>query len=467
MATGFSATSMSRTGKSSMRALPVLPPPPTLRVFPPSIHFDMDETGELYGETITIKNCDNRPHLVRTKQPENKAQWSIDPPFTSVMLAPGMETTVQVYFCTDELKDFADTLLVMTHDQVVEVPLLARGPCANIEFVGDFDFGLVVNESIITRQIILRNKGNKATTWRVKHEKSSLFKLDPLEGAIEANSEGHLDITLKPSELGPVTSAVTFQFDDDVATRRLDVSASVVAQALELLKVDEGEGGPLRKLLFGSVYFGEANVMYADVYNDGPMPTDFTIKMQARKDAEVQALNEEDMDEEEEEKKKATDRPEGYQEEGAEWSEPKPDSSVTCEPMEGFLGPYEKVRLAFTYAPDLREDLRGFKVTRPPVAAYAVDSTFLCQVIFGAFPKRLKMPVIGRGVLPCLKVNPDKVRFSEVPLHGAGDAVVTLENESEEMPVVFNISRATFFTAKPSRGLIQPGCSASTVVTYS
>eukprot|EP00959_Pyramimonas_sp_CCMP1952_P075390 1575624-Pyramimonas_sp.AAC.2 len=40
-------------------------------------------------------NCDKKPHLVRTKQPENKAQWSIDPPFTSVMLAPGMETTVQ------------------------------------------------------------------------------------------------------------------------------------------------------------------------------------------------------------------------------------------------------------------------------------------------------------------------------------------------------------------------------------
>eukprot|EP00959_Pyramimonas_sp_CCMP1952_P075391 1575624-Pyramimonas_sp.AAC.3 len=53
-AVDYSATTMTRTGKSE-RAMPVLPPPPTLRVFPPSIHFDVDEAGELYGETITIK----------------------------------------------------------------------------------------------------------------------------------------------------------------------------------------------------------------------------------------------------------------------------------------------------------------------------------------------------------------------------------------------------------------------------
>eukprot|EP00959_Pyramimonas_sp_CCMP1952_P444245 9301103-Pyramimonas_sp.AAC.1 len=39
-----------------------------------------------------------------------------------------------------------------------------------------------------------------------------------------------------------------------------------------------------------------------------------------------------------------------------------------------------------------REDMRGFKVNRLPVSAYAQESTFLCQVVFGAFPKRLKIP---------------------------------------------------------------------------
>ena len=92
--------------------------------------------------------------------------------------------------------------------------------------------------------------------------------------------------------------------------------------------------------------------MCADIYNNGPLSTDFRIKLASRKDAEVQALNEEDEDEDEE-KKDGEERPEGYHDEGAEWAAKALDTSVSCEPMEGFLGPYEKCRLTFTFTPDM------------------------------------------------------------------------------------------------------------------
>eukprot|EP00959_Pyramimonas_sp_CCMP1952_P075389 1575624-Pyramimonas_sp.AAC.1 len=117
-----------------------------------------------------------------------RAPWAERPNILRV----GVLYWPQVYFCTDELKDFADTLLVMTHDQVVEVPLLARGPKADVEFEGDFDFGLVVNESIAVRKITIRNKGNKATSWRYgdrwRHPQT-------LQGALSHSSDSSERVT--------------------------------------------------------------------------------------------------------------------------------------------------------------------------------------------------------------------------------------------------------------------------------
>jgi len=124
------------------------------------------------------------------------------------MLAPGMETSLQVFFCTDELKDFADTLCIMSNDHLVEVPLFAKGPHAHLELVGDLNFGLIANESTETRRFAVKNTGSLQTEFRLKYEKSVALKIEPAEGVVGGGCEVMLEVTLKPNDLGPTNSPV-------------------------------------------------------------------------------------------------------------------------------------------------------------------------------------------------------------------------------------------------------------------
>lgn len=78
------------------------------------------------------QNVDSRTHNVRLRQPANLSVWSVDPPTMNVKLAPGMETTVQVFFCTDAVADFRDVLHIASATERVEVPLEARAPAPNV-----------------------------------------------------------------------------------------------------------------------------------------------------------------------------------------------------------------------------------------------------------------------------------------------------------------------------------------------
>ena len=54
------------------------------------------------------------------------------------------------------------------------------------------------------------------------------------------------------------------------------------------------------QLLFGAAYCGETSEVYMEMFNNSPLPTDFVIRLRARKDAEQLAASDEDPDEEEE-----------------------------------------------------------------------------------------------------------------------------------------------------------------------
>ena len=85
---------------------------------------------------------------------------------------------------------------------------------------------------------------------------------------------------------------------------------------------------------------------------------------------------------------------------------------------------------------------------------------------FQGFPKLLKMPVLGKGVLAELRATPNIVRFGEVAQNQAADAVVLLENDNTAAPVRFEFGRGTMFTVKPSKGTVAAGQPVSCIVTY-
>ncbi|CAN0475327.1 unnamed protein product, partial [Scytosiphon promiscuus] len=74
----------------------------------------------------------------------------------------------------------------------------------------------------------------------------------------------------------------------------------------------------------------------------------------------------------------------------------------------------------------------------------------------------ISLSVAGKGVQPTVKVTQRVVRFGACPCYERRDVVVGINNTGE-LPVRFNISKAPNFTSTPSKGLLQPMQSQNTV----
>ena len=103
-------------------------PLPWLRMFPPAVCFKDAEADTVYTAEVTLRNADSRPHAVKIIAPKSKRFHLVGDDFISVRLSPGLTTTFEVAFATDEENDFWDACVVQTEVGTAELPLAARAP---------------------------------------------------------------------------------------------------------------------------------------------------------------------------------------------------------------------------------------------------------------------------------------------------------------------------------------------------
>jgi hypothetical protein len=70
---------------------------------------------------------------------------------------------------------------------------------------------------------------------------------------------------------------VQFDCSDGKGTVKSPVSAQVVHQKFEFLKVDD-LNGPMKKLAFNPTFFGDSQTVHAEIFNNGPLPTHFDVR---------------------------------------------------------------------------------------------------------------------------------------------------------------------------------------------
>ena len=98
----------------------------------PAVCFKDAEADTVYTAEVTLRNADSRPHAVKIIAPKSKRFHLVGDDFISVRLSPGLTTTFEVAFATDEEKDFWDACVVQTEVGTAELPpRLARHPATS------------------------------------------------------------------------------------------------------------------------------------------------------------------------------------------------------------------------------------------------------------------------------------------------------------------------------------------------
>ena len=136
-------------------------PLPWLRVFPPAVTFADVEANTAYTATVTLRNADTRPHVVKVIPPKtSRFAFAGKGGVTTTRLSPGLTASFDVTFTADEANDFFDACVIQTDAGETAVRLAARAPAPRMEVEGDLDFGVVSPGDALTRTVSVRNAGS-------------------------------------------------------------------------------------------------------------------------------------------------------------------------------------------------------------------------------------------------------------------------------------------------------------------
>jgi hypothetical protein len=443
-------------------------PLPWLRVFPPAVTFADVEANTAYTATVTLRNADTRPHVVKVIPPKtSRFAFAGKGGVTTTRLSPGLTASFDVTFTADEANDFFDACVIQTDAGETAVRLAARAPAPRMAMEGDLDFGVVSPGDALTRTVSVRNAGSAEAeiecTWDRRIDRE-VFRVEPRFATVEPGKAVELTAYLNPREPGDVSvdvdvAAAPRAFDADArraSATRLCATAVVVPRAPEFLTdAPDAEPLPMRAVDFGHVLCGDTRAVSGAVYNNSPYPATFAVKLRAEDKAARRDLG-----------------------------------ALAVTPSQGALRPYEKRRVTFTMRPALppsaanenaAASAKGFKSTENGTGSGEArrgddgettpstrDVRLNATISFDANGpvKSLRLPVHARAVIAALAVDPPELDFGEIAARDRGDHLVTVRNLNDEIPVDFAFARGAFFKPEPSQGRVLPGQTVNVAIAY-
>ena len=464
----------------------------SIRVYPPEVEFAGIEEGVLYVLTISVQNISKDARRFRIVPPAT--QHFVLNHVPSGSIASGLDIKCEVEFQMTEARDYHDKILILSGDERVELPLRALIPAPRFEFDSFANMGSVIAGSTTTRVVELTNVGYAAGTFSLTPPEpladGSTITLSPTTGtliprsqegqvpprgededsddddeeerarrlAAAGSSSARVTVTLEAKSAGSVRELLPLALSGQ-PDRTIDVAATVVDQKLELVMPD-GDGAELSAVPFGPLHYGEKRRVTAQLANNGPVPISFTI---VHADAAPQVGS-------------GSEGGGGSDNESESSSMPPPSvSSNTAEevfagalvvkPEEGVLQPYSQLAVTFDFKPVLPPIDKGFGFKGPADEYDGHDFSLHMVLNSSETGQSIPVEVSGRGVVPRVQVSQRQFKFGECAVHERRDILLEVKNAGA-LPVTYSLNKVANFSAKPSRGLLQPGQLQKTVVSF-
>lgn len=271
---------------ASTEAMPLAAYGQFVKVEPAAACFRGVGPGVRHVLTLTVNNTSMRGRRVRFVPPRSPAfTLRVD---NDVELAPGIGLRADLYFESDQAVDFHDQLMVLVgrsegEMEQITVPVTALQPCARMELETSLAFGKVVHQTSVTRQLIVRNTGERPGTINFAPSAgANKFNVQPASGVVDAGKERRLKVEFAAEHLGRAEAELAVSVDGGSGPEVLRVGAEVVVQTLELRGED---GAPLTSLDLGPVYCGLRKAVKVHVVNSGPTPVNFSMSKVVNADA--------------------------------------------------------------------------------------------------------------------------------------------------------------------------------------
>lgn len=396
----------------------------SLQILPDSIIFHDLAIGESDAMEIWAKNISKKPMKIRFSFPYN-SPFSVDQTKTNVT-PPGLEAKSTVHFTCNKLEIEKSLLKVECDDCFVEIPAISYPPEASFKISPlSFDLGTIAVNTTENRKFSIQSVGTLDANYKLTC-KSEFIKLTRTSGTISPQQTIEAEFTFRPTKPGKTEIKINFTTDKNDTPIIINVKAEVVDHSLVLMH----EGKEIHDYNFGYVYFGQKKVVQIEVINKSPCKRSFIINPPNDPKAAKSRTQNSFYD---------------------------LDSVFTAVPCEGLLPPYEKTAISIVFRP-----------------IKSIDSTDDIEYIFNRNSsveivetgQVLDFQLEGFGIIPNFKLSTIDFFFDYKKVKTRTSQTLTIYNNSEFLPITFEVSQVAHFRFKPLSGKIHKKSSKNVTITF-
>jgi hypothetical protein len=429
-----------------------------LHVEPAQVEISDVKPNMKYIQTIIVRNLSPFVKRIRCIPPQSQ-EWTLVSE-NQTAIAAGLSVAIDVEYLTRRHVDYPDKLIVQAEDFRCEVPLIAKGPCAQIIVPSCVKFDTVKTKSFHQKEITLVNEGTEPGGWELSST-SKLLKFSATSGKLDPrglpNSQTKIKIDLMTDTPATIYDVIEIKLDGvsalDSDKRLIDVHATCVDQSLHVML----DGKEVDALDFGSLYHGQSKVIRAMLVNNGPTAVNFSAQLTDESAAAA-----------------ATDRPGGSNDDNTQTgalaaspaeTQSKSDQPLLISPFQGQVPAFDRIPLEFSFAPAVYEQSKGWvnygKWDPEKHVERVTHFKFTGEINSEELGILIPIKLAGEALLPSLRVLPDHLQFGECPVNQRKDIVLRLTNFSKKMSLNYSIPRIPHMEINPMAGTLSPSVSGS------
>uniref|UniRef100_A0AAV2KZ11 Uncharacterized protein n=1 Tax=Knipowitschia caucasica TaxID=637954 RepID=A0AAV2KZ11_KNICA len=150
--------------------------------YPPKLVFQNFTAGETYKLPLQLFNRDNVSKYVKLELPETKYFQVTSPENATGKVAPGLSANFTIVFTPQENKDYQHHLVCVTEKKSFEIPIVAIGPRAILDFRDELFLPVCPVKATSEKTVLVRNVGNCKANFKLQTKGEQTVSLTNTSG---------------------------------------------------------------------------------------------------------------------------------------------------------------------------------------------------------------------------------------------------------------------------------------------
>uniref|UniRef100_A0A3B4AXY3 HYDIN/VesB/CFA65-like Ig-like domain-containing protein n=1 Tax=Periophthalmus magnuspinnatus TaxID=409849 RepID=A0A3B4AXY3_9GOBI len=168
--------------------------------YPTKLVFQNFTQGEMYKLPLQLFNRDKVSRYVKLELQESEYFHVVGPEDTSGKVAPGLSASYTVLFTPKDNKDYQHCLVCVTERERFEIPIVAIGPRAILDFRDEFLLPVCPVKATTEKTQLVCNTGNSKANFKL-HTKEP-FSVMPSSGSLDVGESVQVTVMFSPMTVG-------------------------------------------------------------------------------------------------------------------------------------------------------------------------------------------------------------------------------------------------------------------------